>query len=235
MPPAQQSTVPQAGCRQADRRSINPAASARHITPRNPAVQATSLLRIPLIVPAAHRPVNALNGNSRTLSRNWWTRQLADSDTQRHCVSRINGQILAQAICQALFNLGVDKVNGLILSGLLRGRSPLRSPSWATFSLPTTRFTSGDPGGGLSSRQPAEVRLAEVKLSLQCSLTSRFEERETQAAESWRIRWASQALDGSNRLWRSLRFSHHHGAFRPGRPGQDAFCVKVPVTQRFLG
>ena len=44
-----------------------------------------------------------------------------------------------------------------------------------------------------------------------------------------------QALGGSNRLWRFLRFSHHHGASGSGQLEQDAFCVKVPVTQRFLG
>lgn len=37
------------------------------------------------------------------------------------CVSRINGQILAQAIFHAELNSGVDKVNGMILCGDLRG------------------------------------------------------------------------------------------------------------------
>jgi hypothetical protein len=52
-----------------------------------------------------------------------------------------------------------------------------------------------------------------------------FEERETQAAESWRIQWVHRALGGSKRLWRSLRFSHHHGASGPGQPGRDALYV----------
>jgi hypothetical protein len=41
--------------------------------------------------------------------------------TQYNCVSRINGQILAQAIFHAELNSGVDKVNGMILCGDLRG------------------------------------------------------------------------------------------------------------------
>jgi hypothetical protein len=43
-----------------------------------------------------------------------------------------------------------------------------------------------------------------------------IEERETQAAESWRIRSSTQVPGGSTRLWRSLRFSHHHGASGSG-------------------
>jgi hypothetical protein len=43
-----------------------------------------------------------------------------------------------------------------------------------------------------------------------------IEERETQAAESWRIRPSAQVPGGSTRLWRSLRFSHHHGASGSG-------------------
>jgi hypothetical protein len=62
-----------------------------------------------------------------------------------------------------------------------------------------------------------------------------FEERETQAAESWRIRGCASARWIEQNSGELLRFSHHHGASGSGQPGQDAFCVKVPVTQRFLG
>jgi hypothetical protein len=62
-----------------------------------------------------------------------------------------------------------------------------------------------------------------------------FEERETQAAESWRIHRARERLadrtDSGDLCVSAITIS----ASGSGQPGQDAFCVKVPVTQRFLG
>ena len=42
------------------------------------------------------------------------------------------------------------------------------------------------------------------------SLTSEFEERETQAAESWRIQGVAQASCRIEQTLAILRFSHHH-------------------------
>jgi hypothetical protein len=47
------------------------------------------------------------------------------------------------------------------------------------------------------------------------SLTLLFEERETQAAESWRVVFGA-TWTTTNRLWRILRFSHHHDGSVPG-------------------
>ena len=48
-----------------------------------------------------------------------------------------------------------------------------------------------------------------------------IEERETQAAESWRILRHESAV-GSKELWRSLRFSHHQDVGDSGQPEKHA-------------
>ena len=59
-----------------------------------------------------------------------------------------------------------------------------------------------------------------------------FEERETQAAESWRTRGACQRSMGRKETLANFCVSsHHHGAWNSGSPGFYASRVKVPVTQ----
>ncbi len=62
-----------------------------------------------------------------------------------------------------------------------------------------------------------------------------FEERETQAAESWRIHEARERLadrtDSGDFCVSAITMTRQV----PGQPGQGASRVKVPVTQRFLG
>src|SRR5262245_3582701 len=105
-----------------------------------------------------------------------------------------------------------------------------QSPDWTRgCSGLTRRHTS------LSPRRAGASRAA-IVVEAPVLFDKWFEERETQAAESWRIlKGVPTPRRIAMRLWRSLRFSHHHGASNTGQPGLDASRVKVPVTQKILG
>jgi hypothetical protein len=62
-----------------------------------------------------------------------------------------------------------------------------------------------------------------------------FEERETQAAESWRIRWTRERSADRRDSGDLCVSSHHHDVLGSAQAGSSASRVKVPVTQRFLG
>jgi hypothetical protein len=55
-----------------------------------------------------------------------------------------------------------------------------------------------------TGRREPNRRLGSLTLSL--LFDKWFEERETQAAESWRIRWARERPVDRTELWRTLRF-----------------------------
>jgi hypothetical protein len=57
-----------------------------------------------------------------------------------------------------------------------------------------------------------------------------IEERETQAAESWRIRALCQQCRVDETL-AMLRFSHHQDVHALAQAGSGRVRVKVPVTQ----
>src|SRR5262245_30577268 len=105
-----------------------------------------------------------------------------------------------------------------------------QSPDWIRGCSGLTRRHAS-----LSPRRAGASRAA-IVVEAPVLFDKWFEERETQAAESWRTQRACQRPWVAKRLWRYLRFSHHNGASHTGRnPGSHASRVKVPVTQKILG
>jgi len=91
-----------------------------------------------------------------------------------------------------------------------------------------TKLLPGRPGDVLRSRHngpaPTGPRLWPLQRSLKSGLKKEKRRRRSPGGSV-----AAQCCGGSTRLWRSLRFSHHHSASDPVRPqggaGQGACCV----------
>jgi hypothetical protein len=120
----------------------------------------------------------------------------------------------------------------ILTQSSLRGTQCVAALRRALLSQITFGSLLGRPGRSLVVSKAGQPKTGGWFSSLFCSLTSGFEGRETQTAESWRIS-SSEILvrDLKQDSGDILRFSHHHDVCREIGVGQS---VKVPVTQKSL-